>query len=71
MHRSFLEMPEIAGKVVNTLRVYNDPPSGREVYLEFSDGTRLSIDLGVETRLCSKHFTDENGDLKVLSEHRE
>lgn len=71
MHRSFLELSEVTGKVVDALRVYNDPPYGREVYIEFSDGTRLSIDVGVETSVCSKHYIEKQGDLKILTERRD
>lgn len=71
MHRSFLELSEVSGKVVNALRVYDDPPYGREVHIEFTDGTRLSIDVGFESVVCSKHYIEEQGDLKVLMERRD
>ena len=71
MHRSFLELSEANGKVVEALRVYDDPPYGREVYIEFSDGTRISIDVAIETSVCSKHYTEEQGDLRILSERHD
>ncbi len=71
VHRSFLELSEAKGKVVEALRVYDDPPYGREVYIEFNDGTRLSIDVAIETSVCSKHYTEEQGDLKILTERRD
>ena len=71
MHRPYLDLSEVAGKVVDALRVYDDPPYGREVHIEFRDGTRLSIDVGFETVVCSKHYTEEQGDLKILVERRD
>jgi len=40
----YLEFPEVVAKVIRRLRIYNDPPS-REVHLEFTDGTALSIEI--------------------------
>jgi hypothetical protein len=67
--REYLELPEAAGREVSTLRVYDDPPSGREVHIIFADGTAISIDLTVRTAIEAKHYRGKNGDLEILNAH--
>lgn len=69
MNRPFLELPEAAAKVIQTLRVYDDPPHGREILIEFSDGTSLSIDLHSAISIHAKHYREVNGALETLHEH--
>lgn len=71
MNRPFLELPEAAEKVIRSLRVYDDPPYGREVHIALTDGTQISIDLAVETAVHTKHYRGDKGDLEVLHEHCE
>jgi hypothetical protein len=71
MSRPYMELPEAVGQVIRCLRVYDDPPYGREVYVEFEDGTQLSIDLVVETTAHAKHYRGKSGDLEILAEHRD
>jgi hypothetical protein len=69
--RPYIEMPEAAGKAIGCLRVYDDPPYGREAYVELDDGTKISIDLAVETAVHAKHYRERVGDLEMLHEHRD
>ena len=71
MNRTFLDLPEAVDKVIQSLRVYWDPPYGREVYLAFTDGTQISIDVSVETTVNARHYRGDKGDLEVLHEHSE
>jgi hypothetical protein len=66
MSQSFLELPEAVGRTVENLRVSDDPPYGREVHLTFSDGTRISIEIEVETVVKTKHYCMKDGDIEVL-----
>ncbi len=65
----FMELPELAGKVIESMRVYNEPANGREVHLAFTDGTQISVDLAVETRVNARHYRADGGELAVLHEH--
>ena len=47
MSESKLEFPEVVGKSVAEVSVLDDPEFGKEVLLRFSDGTQLSIAVGV------------------------
>ena len=69
MTRSFLDLPEAADKVIRSLRVYDDPPYGREVHIVFTDGTQISIDVSVETAVNARHYRGDKGDLEILHEH--
>ncbi len=72
MSRAFLELPEAANLTVQSLRVYDDPPYGREVHLAFTDGSQISIDLEVTTTVKAKHYRgDKGGELEILHQHDE
>ena len=71
MSRQFIELPEAVNRAIRCLRVYDDPPYGREVYIAFDDGTQISIDLLVQTFVHAKHYRGDKGDLEMLHEHRD
>jgi hypothetical protein len=71
MNRPFLDMPEAANMTIQTLRVYDDPPYGREVHIAFTDGTQISIDLEVKTAVKTRHYRGDRGDLEILHEHED
>lgn len=48
MAEAKLAFPEVAGKLVAELSVYEDDEFGKEVLVRFSDGTQLSIAVGVK-----------------------
>jgi len=70
VNRPHLELPEAAEKIIQTLRVYDDPPYGREVHIAFTDGTAISIDLQPSISVHAKHYRETRGDLDLLHEHR-
>ncbi len=71
MRCPFLELPEAAGRTVESLRVSDDPPYGREVHVTFTDGTRISIDMEIETVVKTKHYRLKEGDLEVLQQRED
>jgi hypothetical protein len=56
---------------IASLRVYNDPPCGREVYIAFSDGTQISIDLELQSVVKAKHYRGDKGDLEIFHEYED
>jgi hypothetical protein len=66
MSRPFLELPEAAGRTIESLRVSDDPPYGREVHLTFTDGTRIAINMEIETLVKTRQYRLKDGDLQVL-----
>lgn len=70
MSRSVIEFPEAATKVVERLRVYGNPPAGREVHLQFTDGTALSIEVNLQSVISARYYRDHQGDIEVIRECR-
>jgi hypothetical protein len=48
MEKPTLEFPEVIGKTIAELAVYDDAATGREVLVRFTDGTQISVFIGVE-----------------------
>lgn len=71
MSRSVIEFPEAATKVVESLRVYGDPPASREIHLQFTDGTALSIEIDLQSVVSARYYRDHQGDIEIIREHRE
>jgi hypothetical protein len=72
MSRPFLELTEAANRTVRTLCVYDEPRHGREVHIVFTDGTEISIDLEIATRVTTKHYRSGDGvELTVLRRQEE
>jgi hypothetical protein len=59
---SKLVFPEVVGKSVAEISVLDDPEFGKEVLVRFSDGTQLSIAVGVrqtvDARFCKEEMPD-------------
>jgi hypothetical protein len=43
-----IDFPEVVGKQVTELFVHDDVEFGREILVRFTDGTQLSIAIGVK-----------------------
>jgi hypothetical protein len=55
MSESKLEFPEVVGKSVAEVSVLDDPEFGKEVLMRFSDGTQLSIAVGVRQTIDARY----------------
>ncbi len=64
-----LEFPEVVGKFVAELSVYEDAESGKEVLVRFTDGTQLSIAVGVRQVIDARYCNEETPDLPIF--HRQ
>lgn len=60
-----LEFPEVAGKSVVELSVYEDDEYGQEVLVRFTDGTQLSIAVGVRQVSDARYCNEETPDLPI------
>ena len=62
MEKPKLEFPEAVGKTIAELAVYDDALHGREVLVRFTDGTQISVCVGVEqiveARCCNEDTPD-------------
>jgi hypothetical protein len=64
-----LEFPEVVGKFVAELSIYEDGESGKEVLVRFTDGTQLSIAVGVRQVIDARYCNEETPDLPIF--HRQ
>ncbi len=65
MTEAKLEFPEVIGKQVAELFVVEDPEFGKEVLVRFSDGTQLSIAVGVRQVIDARYCDEETPDLPI------
>ena len=65
MAEAKLEFPEVAGKLVAELSVYEDDEYGKEVLVRFTDGTQLSIAVGVKQVIDARYCNEETPDLPI------
>jgi hypothetical protein len=60
-----IDFPEVAGKCVRELSVQEDSEFGQEVLVRFSDGTQLSIAIGVRQVVDARYCSEETPDLPI------
>ena len=61
-----LDFPEVVGKSIAALSVYDDPLFGREVLVRFTDGTQLSIAIGVRQTVDARYCVEETPDAPIF-----
>jgi hypothetical protein len=71
MRHAVIDCPELADKIIQELRIHDDPPCGREVHIEFTDGTAFTVSLTTNTTVEAKYYRDQGGELEVLREFRD
>ena len=60
-----MTFPEVSGKLISELSVYEDVEFGREVLIRFSDGTQLSIAVGVRQVVDARFCNEDTPDLPI------
>jgi hypothetical protein len=66
MENAKLEFPEVVGQVVSELTIYDDPISGQEVLVRFSDGTQLSICINIRQAVDARYYKDDTPDMPIF-----
>ena len=66
MENPKMEFPEIVGKSVAELSVYDDPDVGREFLLRFTDGTELSVCLCVSQTIEARYYREGKPDQPIF-----
>lgn len=56
MADGFFECPELMGKTIQVLRVYDNQDQGNEVIIEFTDGTAFSCCLQAKCLASAMFF---------------
>lgn len=71
MNRAMIECTELVNRTVQSLKILDDPRYGREVHIEFTDGTMFTVTLQVAATVEAKHYRETGGELEVLREYRD
>lgn len=66
MARDYLECPEVAGKTVKSLKLYEDDAEGCETLIEFTDGTSFSSSVCHQPAVKGTLFESGAGTPKVI-----
>jgi hypothetical protein len=60
-----LEFPEVVGKSIAECAVFEGDEFGKEVLVRFTDGTQLSIAVGVRQVIDARYCNEETPDLPI------
>ena len=71
MSKEIIECTELVNRTVQSLKILDDPRYGREVHIEFTDGTMFTVTLQVAATVEAKHYRETGGELEVLREYRD
>lgn len=66
MEHAKIEFPEVVGKSLAELTVYDDPAYGREVLLQFTDGTQISVCIGVRQTVDARYSREDTPDNPIF-----
>jgi hypothetical protein len=61
-----MEFPEVAGKILAEISIYDDKLYGREVLVRFTDDTQLSIAVGVRQSIDARYCSEETPDKPIF-----
>ncbi len=68
----FIEVPGVAGKVIQEMWVYADDPNfGRDVLLKFTDGLEMTVTLEVKRIASVAHYWPRPGGIEVIGNYHE
>jgi hypothetical protein len=66
MEHPTIEFPEVNGKTVAELAVHDDDLYGRELLIRFTDGTQLSICVGVTQSIDARYCQEDTPDQPIF-----
>ena len=67
MENAKIEFPEVVGKSVIELSILEDEPFGREFLVRFSDGTQLSVCMGVKQTIDARYCKEDIPDRPIFT----
>ena len=66
MKRPTFDFPEVKGKTIEELVVFDDPQNGREVLMRFDDETMLSVVMETATAVAGRLYRNDGGMMQLL-----
>ena len=64
-----IECEELAGKVIQKVRLFEDGSDGPEVSIDFADGTNFNVCLNHRVTLEAKITRDDGGQPEILKDY--
>jgi hypothetical protein len=64
-----IECKELAGKIIQSVVLYEDRSEGPEASIDFTDGTNFNVCLGAKLTLEAKCTRDDGGQPLVLKDY--
>lgn len=69
MTKDFVECPEVAGKTIKALKLYEDDTEGCETLIEFTDGTSFSSSVSYQPTVKGTLFEGGAGTPKIIRDY--
>ena len=69
MTRDYVECPEVAGKTIKALKLYEDDTDGCETLIEFTDGTSFSSSVSYQPTVKGTLFEGGVGTPKIIRDY--
>ena len=69
MTRDYVECPEVAGKTIKALKLYEDDTEGCETLIEFTDGTSFSSSVSYQPTVKGTLFEGGAGMPKIIRDY--
>lgn len=66
MSRDYVECPEVTGKIIKALKIYQDEVDGCETLIEFTDGTSFSSSVTSQPTIKGELFEACAGTPKII-----
>jgi hypothetical protein len=67
--KDFVECPEVAGKTIKSLKIYEDDIEGCETLIEFTDGTSFSSSVSYQPTVKGTLFEGGAGTPKIIRDY--
>jgi len=64
--KGFVECPEVAGKTIKSVKIYEDDTDGYETLIEFTDGTSFSSSICFQSAVKGVLFEGGTGTPKII-----
>jgi hypothetical protein len=70
MTERFIECPDLAGKTILTVRIYEDAGDGSEIHIELTDGTSFSCSLSQSPTITASLYKGGSGSPEILKNYQ-
>ena len=65
-----IECSDLAGKTIQTVRIYKDVGDGAEIHIELTDGTSFSCSVNQSPTITASLYKGGSGSPEILNNYR-